>query len=347
VAADPEALYTEVLAEEQQKGVSAPVAEGRAKAARARAEHGSPHPKEPKWWPGAQPHLEGGDAAPAEAEEEATEEVTEEAPAAEAAPAPAEEAPAAEAPAESAAPAAPELATAPAEPAAPAAAAPQPAAAAVATAPAAAATPTELAPEARPAGVTHGTPSGNRLRPEDSVGTETQFDAQQAVYRRRKMIDELVATGVPAVPAVESNRARSGSPFALVIYILIFALAVGFLWSNQDSLAGGGEGEEAPPGTEEPAPDGGGLSVSAANVAFDTETLEFTAGEETELEFTNEDSVPHNISILTEEGGENLFEGEVVNGGASTTYSIPALEPNATYFQCDLHPSMNGEVTVK
>ncbi|HZA20193.1 MAG TPA: hypothetical protein VE889_04990, partial [Actinomycetota bacterium] len=68
---DPEQIYQEVLAEEQQKGSSAPVAEGRAKAARSRAEAGSPHPKEPKWWPGSQPHLEGGEAgggeeAPAE-----------------------------------------------------------------------------------------------------------------------------------------------------------------------------------------------------------------------------------------------------------------------------------------
>ncbi|MGH2819575.1 MAG: hypothetical protein ACRDJ5_02850, partial [Actinomycetota bacterium] len=70
--ADPEQLYQEVLQEEQQKGVSSAVAEGRAKAARARAEAGSPHPKEPKWWAGAQPHLEGGEAA-APAEDEAPE----------------------------------------------------------------------------------------------------------------------------------------------------------------------------------------------------------------------------------------------------------------------------------
>ncbi|MGI8521043.1 MAG: hypothetical protein ACR2MC_10675, partial [Actinomycetota bacterium] len=100
--ADPEQLYTEVLQEEQQKGSSGPVAEGRAKAARARAEAGSPHPKEPKWWPGAQPHLEGGNgAAPAEEEPaaEAEEEPadTEEEPTE--APAPAEQ-PAAQAPAE-------------------------------------------------------------------------------------------------------------------------------------------------------------------------------------------------------------------------------------------------------
>ena len=62
--ADPEEIYQEVLAEEQGKGSSAPVAEGRAKAARQRAIEGSPHPKEAKWWPGSQPHFEGNGAAP-------------------------------------------------------------------------------------------------------------------------------------------------------------------------------------------------------------------------------------------------------------------------------------------
>src|SRR5918992_1205929 len=94
---DPEQAYQEVLQEEQAKGVSPAVAEGRAKAARVRAEKGSPNPKEAKWWPGAQPHLEGDGAAAEGAEaaaEEAPAEVEE--PAAEA---PAEQ-PAAEAPAE-------------------------------------------------------------------------------------------------------------------------------------------------------------------------------------------------------------------------------------------------------
>ncbi|MGH2790570.1 MAG: hypothetical protein ACRDJ0_06245, partial [Actinomycetota bacterium] len=97
---DPEQIYQEVLQEEQKKGSSAPVAEGRAKSARARAEAGSPHPKEPKWWPGAQPHLEGGEAAEEPAEETAAEEpAAEETVAEEPVEEPAAEEPAAEEPA--------------------------------------------------------------------------------------------------------------------------------------------------------------------------------------------------------------------------------------------------------
>lgn len=332
MAADPEALYKEVLAEEQGKGVTGAVAEGRAKAARARAEQGSPHPKEPKWWQGAQPHLEGGDgAAPAEAEEEPAEEVVEEAPEAEATPEP-EEAPAAEAPAPEAAPAStPEPPSDPASaPAAPAAAtAPEPVAAAAATV-------------TLPPGVTHGTPTGNRLRPEDSVTTDVQLDAQQAVYARRKLIDEVVATGVPQVAAAEAARSRT-SPFVLLLYLLIPILAVAFLIGSEDSLGGG----EAP--TDEPPPVEGGLTISAVDLQFSTDTLEFKAGEESQLEFANDDasSIQHNVAIYEEEGGSEIFVGEIIPGGQSTTYSVPAMEKGEYYFHCDVHPGMNGTVTVQ
>ena len=348
MATDPEALYAEVLQEEQQKGVTAAVAEGRAKAARARAEQGSPHPKEPKWWPGAQPHLEGGDGA-APAEEPAEEPAAEEAPAEEA---PAAEAPAAEAPAEApaaeaATEGAPESAPEPpSQPAAqPAAAtAPQPAAAAAAPAPAP--TATELPPDQRPSGVTHGTPGGNRLRPEDSVGTDAQFDGQQAMYRRRKMIDELVATGVPAVTAAEAARPRGTSLASILVYVVILALAAVFLVSQRDALSGGAPAEHAEEGG---AAEGGGegLTISASGTQFDTDQLTLPA-DGAELEFVNDDSLQHNVSILEEEGAaDKLFAGDIIPGGQTITYSIPAIEPGEYYFQCDVHPSMNGTATVE
>lgn len=339
MAADPEALYKEVLTEEQQKGVTPAVAEGRAKAARARAEQGSPHPKEPKWWPGAQPHLEGDGAAPAEAaggDESAAEAEPETA----AETAVSEAAPAAEQPA---APSPPDLGQEEARPEPDVA--PQPAAATAAQpAPAATATATEAPPVERPSGVTHGTPTGNRLRPEDAVTTDVQLDAQQAVYIRRKLIDEVVASGVPAVTATQAARSRT-SPLILLGYLVIFAVAVAILAGSRDSLGGGEDGGTgAPP--EQPA----GESIAASDLQFDTDTLTFTAGEESSLEFTNEDasSIQHNVALYSEEGGEEVFKGDVIPGGQTTTYSIPALEKKeATYFQCDIHPGMNGTVTVE
>ena len=341
--ADPEEIYAEVLKEEQQKGSSAPVAEARAKAARARAEEGSPHPKEPKWWPGAQPHLEGGDAAEAPAEAPAEEEAAEEAPEPAEPEAPAVEAPAAEAPTEEA-PAAEvpqEAAPAPATPA-------PPAPAAQAAAPAAAATATELSPEQRPAGVSHGVATGTRLRPEDEVTTEAQFAGQISMERRRKIIDELVASGVPAVTAADTERPRS--PWLALLYLAIPLLVVGFLVMNQDEL---GAGEDNPPaanggGNAENGGGGGASTVVASGNQFDTDTLELTAGEETTLTLENEDQVPHNLSIYQDDSlSENLFEGELVDGGSSADYTIPALDKGEFFFRCDVHPPMNGTVTVQ
>ena len=323
---DPEQIYQEVLQEEQQKGSAPPVAEGRAKAARQRAIEGSPHPKEPKWWPGSQPHFEGGDgAAPAEAEaEEAVEEEPTEAPAAEAEPAAVAE---------------PEPAPAP-EPAAA-----EPAVAATAAAPVATATveaPAVAAPaEVLPAGATHGTPSGNRLRPEDAVSTEAQFQGQAAMRERRKLIDEIVSTGVPAVAADDAMRPRA--PFLAILYVLIPVLAVLVLLAREDDPAA-----EAPPPVENGGGDtGGGVSIAAENIAFDTDTLTFKAEAENTLTFENKEPVEHNVSIYPDSDAalafvDAILEGERITGPDTIVYTFDGPEAGEYYFQCDVHPNMNG-----
>ena len=329
--ADPEQIYSEVLTEEQGKGVSAPVAEGRAKAARARAEAGSPHPKEPKWWPGSQPHLEGGGgdgAAPAEETvEEAAQDEPEEAPVAEETPAATEEVQAPQVPQEQ---------TAPPEPAQPAAATAsvEPAA----TAPAAAAA--EAPPAAKPSGVIHGTTTGTRLRPEDEATTEAQFQGQMDMYARRKLIDELVGTGVPVVSAADTGEKRS--PALALLYLLIPIMAIAFLLANNESTPAAAEGEGGGGG------ESGAITLTAASVQFDTEQLSWPADEETTVEFINEDSAPHNLAIYaTEAAEEDFFVGQVIDGGGSITYEIDPMEAGEYYFQCDVHPSMNGTLTVE
>jgi plastocyanin len=340
---DPEQIYTEVLQEEQQKGSAAPVAEGRAKAARQRAIEGSPHPKEPKWWPGSQPHFEGGEAAPAEAapaEEPVAEAEPEAAPEPTAAPEPAA-APAAEAPAADQAPEAPVTTSTPAP-------APTPA---PTEAPAAVAAAAEAPSQARPAGVTHGTPTGNRLRPEDGVSTEAQFEGQRAMYDRRKLIDEVLATGVSPVSA--ESAGRSGSPFLALMYLIIPIVAVFLLVSqNEDSSA-----EPAPaPTAEAPSGEGGvgeSLAVTAAGVAFDTDTLTVPAGEPAKIDFTNDDSLPHNIAFYesSDDGPTKtnpLWTGQEVAAGSATSYETdPVEKPGEYYFQCDIHPTMNGTLQVE
>ena len=361
--ADPEQIYQEVLSEEQGKGVTPSVAEGRAKAARARAEHGSPHPKEPKWWPGAQPHLEGGEADEAAVAEEApVEEPAAEAPAEEpAAEAPAEEA-TADVQADEVAPEAPAAQPEPAteQPVAPAAAgttAPAPQAvpqepAAATAQPAAAATATQVVVP-KTTGVSHGTTTGTRLRPEDEVSTDAQFEGQKAMYERRKLIDDLVATGVPQVTAYDTDRPRT--PWLAVLYLLIPLVAIFVIASNDEDTE-----SAASTDTETSAPADGGngggggatTTLVAANIAWDTDTLSFKAGEEIQLTVENQDTTLHNMSIYPDEQAaesqsDAIFEGEDVEAGASAEYTIDPLDKGTYTFICDYHINMIGDVEVK
>jgi plastocyanin len=203
------------------------------------------------------------------------------------------------------------------------------------------AAPPEPAPS-QTVGVTHGTPTGNRLRPEDAVASEAQFDGERAMRERRKVIDELVSTGVPAVTAQQTGG--GSSPLLLLLYILIPLLAIAFLINQEDELAP----EPATTTQEAPEEGGGGggtTELVAAGTAFDTDTLTLAAQGETVIHFVNEDSVPHNLAIYEEEGGPEIFSGELVTS-ADVEYSIPGPgEPLEAYFQCDVHPNMNGTAT--
>ena len=97
--------------------------------------------------------------------------------------------------------------------------------------------------------------------------------------------------------------------------------------------------------------DGGGegpLTVVAAELAFDTDTIELPADTPTQIVMDNKDAgVPHNIAIYADDTlAEVLFQGELFTGPGEITYDIPALPAGEYYFHCDVHPNMNGTVIV-
>ena len=96
---------------------------------------------------------------------------------------------------------------------------------------------------------------------------------------------------------------------------------------------------------------GGGVAgptVTAQNIAFDTDTIELPADTAVTLTFDNQDAgVQHNISIYEDDSAAtNLFKGDLVTGVASAEYQIPPLPAGEYYFRCDVHPNMNGKVVV-
>lgn len=71
------------------------------------------------------------------------------------------------------------------------------------------------------------------------------------------------------------------------------------------------------------------------------------------LEFDNQDAgVPHNVDIYTQAPPAGTHLGgapdasQTVIGPGSTTYDVEPLEAGVYYFQCDIHPTMNGTFVV-
>jgi plastocyanin len=114
----------------------------------------------------------------------------------------------------------------------------------------------------------------------------------------------------------------------------------------------------APPPTEAPsieassepsasASAAGDVQISAAGVAFEQTEVTAPAGQPFTIAFANNDAgVPHNIAIHKDnQGGEEVFKGEIFNGADRRVYDVPALDAGTYAFACSVHPNMVGTLT--
>lgn len=111
--------------------------------------------------------------------------------------------------------------------------------------------------------------------------------------------------------------------------------------SPEDTGGGTGPGAACEPESTE-------LSIAAQNLAFDTDCLAVETGQDFSIDFENQDTVPHNVAIYpAPPPGEALFTGETFTGPATQTYEPDPIEQEGElYFQCDVHPTMNGTFVV-
>lgn len=93
----------------------------------------------------------------------------------------------------------------------------------------------------------------------------------------------------------------------------------------------------------------GVVKMSAENLAFDTGCIEVPAGKAFTIEFTNKDTAPHDVAVFNDSGmSTEIFRGDPVNEQNKTvSYQVPALDAGEHYFECTIHPNMNGKVVAK
>lgn len=111
------------------------------------------------------------------------------------------------------------------------------------------------------------------------------------------------------------------------------------------------EGAPPPGGGPGGPPPGGPVTVTATDNQFDKPTIEAVAGQEFTLTLQNDGNAQHNISIVTERGGEALVPGsrtDLVRPGESATLTFTPPEAGTFYFFCEVHPTeMFGDFVVR
>ncbi len=136
---------------------------------------------------------------------------------------------------------------------------------------------------------------------------------------------------------------------AVLTLTLLLGIALAACSSNGGDDNGGNGGEASNNGGSTGGTatvSDGAVEISADNLEFNVSTIEATAGESFTITLVNNDSAPHNISIYTEEGGDEIVIGDTAAGGETVTVEVPALDAGTYYFHCDIHPDMNGDVVV-
>jgi len=92
------------------------------------------------------------------------------------------------------------------------------------------------------------------------------------------------------------------------------------------------------------------IDIVSVNMAFDLDTITVPAGAEVTINLDNQDvGIPHNVSFYTDSSAADaIFVGDLITGPdkVTQTFTAPA-EPGSYYFQCDVHPFMNGAFVVE
>jgi plastocyanin len=85
-------------------------------------------------------------------------------------------------------------------------------------------------------------------------------------------------------------------------------------------------------------------TIAAKGVVFDTTSIRVPAGAAARLRVANDDAgIYHNIAVYRDRQASDLVQrGALFDGPKTRDYVFDPFTAGTYYFQCDLHPSMNG-----
>ncbi len=167
-----------------------------------------------------------------------------------------------------------------------------------------------------------------------SVGTSGQVQQTEESERQDTEPTQAVArvaTSLP-VPTLFPTTAPTVAPTPQSTQVPTQVATAGGVGTST-----GGGGEEAT------------IQLSAENVQFDKNSIAVQKGSRVVIEFTNNDSMPHNFAAYRSEAAEEqIFVGEIITGPKTVRYEFEApSEPGTYFFRCDVHPNMTGQLVVE
>jgi len=92
----------------------------------------------------------------------------------------------------------------------------------------------------------------------------------------------------------------------------------------------------------------GPVKVAAQGIQFLNKDLTVKADLPAEIVFDNKDkNIVHNVAVASDaDFNQRVFTGDVVPGPRSISYKFTAPPPGVYFFRCDIHPAMQGKLTV-
>ena len=152
----------------------------------------------------------------------------------------------------------------------------------------------------------------------------------------------VAAIGIMAVAAFVASR-KHVTGAALGAFVGAAAGIAMLAGGVAIAVIGPAEEEEEPFHVTLAAPEG------AATAGFASTVLSVKADVPIDLEFFNQDpGVGHNVQIFDgpDESAPVLFDGAVITGPATETYSVEPLAEGEYFFNCRIHPTtMTGAIT--